>query len=433
MATVGALSTTVVILIAALIVFITILPGAALWWPTRGHPERRSDLGLALMSGAVIAFAVLGVQIMFDIRNQQAADESQAIADKQNLQFQVARQRDLSSIALAGQDLAGFYLPSKNMTGANLANVVATGAIVNRTDLSRSNLTDADFTGAQLRGARLLEAEGPRVILKDTDLRGASLERANLPNADLSGAKLDFAQVGAELEDATLDRARMPAADLRGADLRDASLVNADMDIARLQGVDMRGAKLAGAKLKWAVYDAETVWPDGFKVDQCNLGDTCRYQAQGKQVTRLDEFHLLLTKQLPTGWNDKSAEKSKPGSPQVFLESPTRDQNFIASSEPWSGDVKGYFDANRKNNRKVLPLYEELEIEDVKMLGGRDAILLRFRWRPERFRVQQLGQIQIYYAEEGAGYVFTFTSAKASSARVNQRAFRLFDTLLVER
>lgn len=426
LAPLGALGTGVVILIAGLIVLVTIMPGAALWWPTRGHPERRSDLGLALMSGAVIAFAVLGVQIMFDIRNQQAADESQATADKQNLQFQVARQQDLSSIALAGQDLSGFYLPGKNMTESNLAGVIATGAIVNRTDLSRANLTDADFTGAQLRGARLLEAEGPRIILKDTDLRGATLERANLPNADLTGARLDFAQVGAELEDATLVEAEMPAADLRGADLRDATLTRADMDLARLQGVDMRGASLDGAKLKWAVYDAETVWPDGFKVDPCQLGDTCRYQADGKDVTRLDEFHLLLTKQLPTGWNDKS----KPD--QVFLESPPRDQNFIASTEPWSGDVKGYFDANRKNNRKVLSQYEELEIEDVKMLGGRPAILLRFRWNPPQ-RVQQLGQIQIYYAEEGAGYVFTFTSARASSARVNQRAFRLFDTLLVER
>jgi uncharacterized protein YjbI with pentapeptide repeats len=422
----AALGTGVVIIIAGAIVLVTVLPGAALWWPTRGHPDRRSDLGLALMSGAVIAFAVLAVQIMFDIRSSQADDARQAIADRQNLQFQVARQRDLSSIALPGQDVSGFYLPDKKLTEANLEGTNLAGAVLPRSDLSRANIRGADFTGAKLQGTTLSEAEGPDALFVGADLSGAVLERANLPRAKLQGAKLGFAKAGAELEGADLSNAELVAADLEGADLRNADLHDADMDLAKLEGVDMRGAILSGAKLKWATYNSETVWPAGFKADACTAGETCRYGATGK-VTRLDEFRLLTTKQLPTGWKDES----KPD--QVFLVSADRTQNFIASAEPWRGDVKGYFEANRKNNRKALASYQELEVEKVRILGGRPAILLRFRWRPPNLRVQQLGQIQIYYAEGGFGYVFTFTSTKASSARVNQRAFRLFDTLLVER
>lgn len=425
MAALAALSTGTVIAVAGAIVLVTVLPGAALWWPTRGHPDRRSDLGLALMSGAVIAFAVLAVQIMFDIRASQAEDERAAIADRQNLQFQVARQRDLSGIALAGQDLNGFYLPNKNLTEANLEGTNLAGAVLTRSDLSRANLRGADFTGAQLRGAILTEVEGPDGLFVGADLRGAALERANLPRAQLSGARLPFATVGAELEGADLSKAELVSADLEGADLRGADLHDADLNLATLDGVDLSGAILSGAKLKWATYNSETVWPVGFEHDECQVGESCRYGAEGK-VARLDEFHLLLMKQLPAGWKDESKPE------QVFLVSPDRGQNFIASGEPWSGDVDGYFEANRKNNRKALASYEELEVEKVRILGGRRAVLLRFRWNPSQ-RIQQLGQIQIYYAEGGSGYVFTFTSTKASSARVNQRAFRLFDTLLVER
>src|SRR4051812_46877142 len=176
MAALGALSISVVIIIAGAIVFVTVLPGAALWWPTRGHPDRRSDLGLALMSGAVIAFAVLAVQVMFDIRASDAEDERQAIGDRQNLQFQVARQRDLSSIALPGQDLSGFYLPDKKLTEANLEGTNLEGAVLPRSDLSRANIRGADFSGANLLGSKLTEAEGPDGLFTGADLSGAVLE-----------------------------------------------------------------------------------------------------------------------------------------------------------------------------------------------------------------------------------------------------------------
>jgi hypothetical protein len=37
--------------------------GAFLWWPPSASPSRRSDLGIALIGTAAIAFAVLGLQI----------------------------------------------------------------------------------------------------------------------------------------------------------------------------------------------------------------------------------------------------------------------------------------------------------------------------------------------------------------------------------
>ena len=81
-------------------------------------------------------------------------------------------------------------------------------------------------------------------------LAGADLAGADLAGADLTGADLTFAN-------------------LDGATLAGARLVGAALSLASLRGADLRGADLTATvpprfRLGGAVYDFDTVWPDGF-------------------------------------------------------------------------------------------------------------------------------------------------------------------------
>ena len=71
----------------------------------------------------------------------------------------------------------------------------------------------------------------------DSNVRGAYLVRADLSGADLSGA------------------------DLSEADLYRANLRNANLSEARLRGADLTDANLSGA-----VWNDETVFPEGFEI-----------------------------------------------------------------------------------------------------------------------------------------------------------------------
>src|SRR5207237_4585820 len=112
--------------IAAILLVGTVVPGVHLWWPTHQDPIRRSDLGLALMTGALIAFAVLIVQVLVDVRTRQddrhrqaAAAKQSAEAEKQSLQISLET-NDLSGITLKQAKPADFYLRKNNLDAANL-------------------------------------------------------------------------------------------------------------------------------------------------------------------------------------------------------------------------------------------------------------------------------------------------------------------------
>ena len=107
-------------------------------------------------------------------------------------------------------------------------------------DLVLAYLRGVDLCGAFLSGADLFAAD-----LAAADLSGADLGEAHLGSADLSGADLS--------------RANLLGADLSWADLKGATLRGAD-----LKRADLRGARLQGADLRDAVYDAYTLWPDGY-------------------------------------------------------------------------------------------------------------------------------------------------------------------------
>ena len=79
------------------------------------------------------------------------------------------------------------------------------------------------------------------------------------PRANLSKAHL----VGADLRGANLSKANLVHADLSGADLADANLSEAN-----LMDTNFSNANLSKASLKGAVWNDETVFPEGFEIPE---------------------------------------------------------------------------------------------------------------------------------------------------------------------
>jgi len=264
-------STAVIAAAGILLLVGTIVPGVRLWWPQHRDPVSRSDLGVALMTGALIAFAVLAVQVLIQIRSQQDANAREDQADRAALVLMLERSSNLSDLNLQGKDLSTTYLKEKDLTGANLS----------RSSMASASLQGSKLVGATLSGVRLDNAQ-----LQRADLRYATLDGASFVKANLSGANLDAATLtpGVNLTKADLTNASARA-DLRKAVLADAILVGAHLDRANLQGADftradmqfadLRGADLRGADLLKAedldssdlsnvTYDRDTRWPTAF-------------------------------------------------------------------------------------------------------------------------------------------------------------------------
>ena len=217
------LTSWMLVAVGAAVLVMGVVPGVWLWWPAHEDASSRSDLGVALMTGTLVAFSVLIIQVLFDSRAsrmehlRQAAQETrnhilQQQTEHQNLGLAIGMQHDLRGIDLRGRNLSGFFLARKQLNEAQLSLARLDKAVLTGTDLS-----DANLVGARLR----------RAFLDDSTLVGAILTRA----------------------------------DLRGAYLRGARLRDADLSQADLRGADLTDATLAGAALGGARYDASTKWP----------------------------------------------------------------------------------------------------------------------------------------------------------------------------
>jgi hypothetical protein len=164
-----------------------------------------------------------------------------------------------------------------------------------KANLAGMNLNESSLEGANLPGIKLLFASLEKANLKKTNLAEASLGGANLANANLEGAYLQKAILsgavltGAKVQGANLECADLKGANLERADLRAAVLDNANLEGAKLgtlQGnateskkISLRGSILTGADLSQlkdpkkldltgAIYNEETVRPDGYSPEQ---------------------------------------------------------------------------------------------------------------------------------------------------------------------
>jgi uncharacterized protein YjbI with pentapeptide repeats len=237
--------------IAVAILLLSVLPGMYFWWPSRKEAASRSDLGVALMTGALIALGVLGLQVVLDVRLNEVEESRRAAQEEQALKLQLALQGDLTGISLERKKLDGIYLYEKDLTSANLRRADLTGAVLSRSDLTGAKLQEAILVGADLNGTTLVEAR----------LQGANLDNAILSDAPMKGARL----TNARLRNAVLSGAKLRWADLAGADLQSASLSAADLRGAVLTGARFDG----GTELDGAKYDRETIWPSRHKQPAC--------------------------------------------------------------------------------------------------------------------------------------------------------------------
>ncbi len=186
---VGALSITLVVLLATLVVAaLFLIVGGFLifserWRPFGTTPERvdiQRNLGMALLPGAIFTLAIFALQLYLDLTNQHVQDLRDREARHETVQLAIATTKDLSGFDPRGEPLRNVYLAGKILDGAR-------------------------FGGADLRGAQLRVAS-----LKGAELADARLQRANLINADLSETVLTGANLaGAELRLAKFDHAEL--------------------------------------------------------------------------------------------------------------------------------------------------------------------------------------------------------------------------------
>jgi uncharacterized protein YjbI with pentapeptide repeats len=222
----------IVVIGAGLIVAIVVGAGLRYWAPHASRPDAQMNLGVGLLTGAIVALAVLTLQVAFDLRVASIEDrrrEEQAARDatlraqsaRENLQLTVGLRQILDDIDLRSRNLVEFYFGGRSMR---------------RAQLGGANLNRAVLAGADLREADLFETTAREVTFARADLRGASFILADLR--------------GATLEGALLHEAEFAQADLRGADL--SSTLGAGT-----------------ADFSDAMYDRDTGWPDGVTVPAC--------------------------------------------------------------------------------------------------------------------------------------------------------------------
>jgi hypothetical protein len=149
-----------------------------LWCAPGGAPNKYSDLGTALIGGALVAIAGFYLEHLISSN-----------AEKRALRVQLGLQKDLSEIDLFKRDLSGFHLANKKFKGANLV-----CADLRDTNLSGADLTDAMLNYADLRGARMDEIGlYPSETLFPSNERfpGSIYQEATINNTSLYGAIYD--------------------------------------------------------------------------------------------------------------------------------------------------------------------------------------------------------------------------------------------------
>lgn len=431
-------------LIGSVALAVTVIPGIRLWWPSRADPVRRSDLGLALMTGALIAFSVLLLQLLFDLRMADTDRKRSDREDQANFQLFVTRQSNLAGVELSGKRMDGFFLQGKNLSGANLSFANLRGAVLRHSNLVGAKLRGADLTEADLVHANLSEAN-----FEDADLTRAKFAFADLSRARMSGAILVHADLGvatlradlrrADLRFANLYNADLAPANLRGANLRGATLKYATLRGAALQGADLRAAQLEGVNFSHVTYDRHTRWPKSFVAEVCpkkkqgqkpkpcnvpcpKLGHAaCEFPespatgAREAYPERLKVFRRLLVNHLPDGW------KNVPDPFGITLASPGDDAYLYGESIVYPGTAKEYAEEYDADFEANFPGFRQYAFHPITILGGRPAYMRRYGAAGDKFPYEMF--IDLYYVEKGRGYVFVLNSY-AEGWPLFQRDFR---------
>src|SRR3954451_20393646 len=137
------------------VVFVAcVVAGLYFWWPTRYDPASRGSIGVALMTGAILAFAIFLLQILMNATEQGRIRDR----EREGLRLQLAIEDNLGGIDLRDKDLAGFYLAGKQLTEAKLQKADLSDANLSAADLQRAHLDDANLRNVDLSAANLAGA-----------------------------------------------------------------------------------------------------------------------------------------------------------------------------------------------------------------------------------------------------------------------------------
>jgi uncharacterized protein YjbI with pentapeptide repeats len=121
------------------------------------------------------------------------------------------------------------------------------------------------------------------MVIRNARLAGRELEGIHFNGSDLQGSDFSGADLyGAILSDSNFDSCLFVQADLRSAFMHKVSFRNADMRGARfsldqmggtlvLRGVDFSDANLDDADFTGALYDSDTIFPNGFNPEERGL------------------------------------------------------------------------------------------------------------------------------------------------------------------
>ncbi len=126
--------------------------------------------------------------------------------------------------------------------------------------LDDGSLNGKDFHGADLRGSRFLRGS----VLQQTNFNQAHLEGTELGSIHFEEAKMFGVHLeGASMMGVRLERAQLGRAHLEGAKLWNANLRGANFNRANLKGASLKWADIRGASFDHALFDGNTVLPDG--------------------------------------------------------------------------------------------------------------------------------------------------------------------------
>jgi uncharacterized protein YjbI with pentapeptide repeats len=121
------------------------------------------------------------------------------------------------------------------------------------------------------------------MVIRDALLAGCELEGVSFDGSDLQGSDFSRADLyGAFLSDSNFDSCLFVQADLRSAFMYRVSFRNADMRGARFsldqmggalvfRAVDFSNANLDEADFTGALYDSDTIFPNGFNPEERGL------------------------------------------------------------------------------------------------------------------------------------------------------------------
>jgi Pentapeptide repeats (8 copies) len=185
-----------------------------------------------------------------------------------------------------------------DLSGAQLENLDARGAMFKGARLQKANLMGADLQGIDLRGA---ECQGVNLSygrLEKANLQGASFDDAILREAQFDEVNMQAAWfIGADLRGACLSRAKAMSSFFMGADLSDADIM----------GADFTGSDLTKSRFFGATTSGLTKFPEGFSRGNYGLATLgtestevlVLTKARGWQLRRGDSVEQQASQKVP--------------------------------------------------------------------------------------------------------------------------------------